>query len=77
LATVESFTASEDVIAPGACEVIEVNKGLSSGAQMLNSGEDWILKAKIAAAELDKFMDLNEYELFCQRHSVRSEIPFP
>jgi len=78
LATVESLTASEEVVAPGSCEVIEVNKGLNSYAQILNSsGEDWILKAKIASCELDKFMDLDEYEVFCQRQSAGSEIPFP
>jgi len=78
LATVESFTAFEEVIAPDYCEVIEVNKGLNSGAEILNSsGEDWILKAKIAAPKLERFMDFNEYELFCQSQLVGTEMPFP
>jgi glycine cleavage system H protein len=68
LTTVESTKAAAEVYAPLSGEVIEVNKSLSSGPQLVNESpyeKGWIVKIKIAdPKESGNLMDEPAYKEF-------------
>ena len=72
-ATVESVKAAADVSLPVSGKVLEINEGLSSTPDAINSdpyGKAWMLKIEISSpAELAELMDAKAYELYCQNRS--------
>ena len=70
---IESVKAVEDINAPVSGEVIEVNDALRDQLELLSQdpyGAGWMIKVKIAdPAELDKLMNLDDYNSFCEEES--------
>lgn len=68
VATVESVKAVGDVFAPAAGTVVEVNEGLESSPETINSSpqeDGWILVLEIGdPAELEDTLDAAGYESF-------------
>jgi glycine cleavage system H protein len=68
VAVVESVKAANDVYAPVAGEVTEVNTALANQPGLVNEdaeGKAWFFKLRIAdAAEFDGLMDRTAYEAF-------------
>jgi len=64
-AVVESVKAVSDVYAPAGGEVIEVNAGLETVPELVNSdpyGEGWLAKIKLSdPSQLDALMDAEAY----------------
>ncbi len=65
LCVVESVKATSDVFSPVSGEVVDVNKELESGSQVLNEdpyGKGWIAIVKMSdPSELKKLMSAQEY----------------
>ncbi|HON27029.1 MAG TPA: glycine cleavage system protein GcvH [Mesotoga sp.] len=70
LCTIESVKAASDVYAPVSGNIVEVNAGLDSSPETINSdaeGAGWIAKIKLSSiAELDSLMDLEAYKKHCE-----------
>ena len=64
-AEVESVKAVSDVIAPLSGEIVEVNEGLSSSPEAVNSdpyGEGWLVKVRLSdPSEQDALLDVQSY----------------
>lgn len=71
---IESVKAVEDLNSPVSGEVIEVNEELREQLELLSQDPyeaGWMIKVKIAdPAELDKLMDLEEYNRYCEEESA-------
>lgn len=66
---VESVKAASDLISPVSGVVVEVNEALSDEPELLNKDAfgNWIIKVELTdKTELDKLMDAQAYEAFCQ-----------
>lgn len=66
---VESVKAASDLNSPVSGTVTEVNEALEDSPELVNQDpyENWIMKVDIAdKSELDKLMDANGYEQYCQ-----------
>jgi len=63
---VESVKAVSDLFAPIGGEVVEVNEGLASSPEVVNSdpyGAGWMLRVRVAdQAEVDALLDATAYE---------------
>jgi glycine cleavage system H protein len=63
---VESVKAVSDLFAPIGGEVVEVNEGLASSPEVVNSdpyGAGWMLRVRVAdRAEVDALLDATAYE---------------
>ncbi|HOY26651.1 MAG: glycine cleavage system protein GcvH [Mesotoga sp.] len=70
LCTIESVKAASDVYAPVSGNIVEVNAGLDSSPETINSdaeGAGWIAKIKLSSpTELDSLMDLEAYKKHCE-----------
>jgi glycine cleavage system H protein len=64
-AEVESVKAVSDVIAPLSGEIVEVNEGLASSPEVVNSdpyGEGWLVKVRLSdPSEQDALLDVQSY----------------
>lgn len=73
LCVVESVKATSDVYSPVSGEVVEVNKELEGGAQVLNEdpyGKGWIAIVRMSdPSELKKLMGAQEYAKFVNESS--------
>jgi len=71
---IESVKAVEDLTAPVSGEVVEVNETLREQLELLSQdpyNAGWMIKVKIAdPAELDKLMDLEAYNRFCEEEEA-------
>ncbi|MGC9383776.1 MAG: glycine cleavage system protein GcvH [Kosmotogaceae bacterium] len=71
LCTVESVKAASDIYSPITGEIIEVNEDLEDSPEIINEdaeGKGWICKVKFSdEAELDKLMNKEEYDEFCEK----------
>jgi glycine cleavage system H protein len=71
LCTVESVKAASDIYSPITGEIIEVNEDLEDSPEIINEdaeGKGWICKVKLSdEAELDKLMNKEEYDEFCEK----------
>jgi glycine cleavage system H protein len=65
-AEIESVKAVSDVIAPLSGEIVEVNDGLSSTPEQVNSdpyGAGWLVRIKLSdPSEVDQLLDASAYE---------------
>ena len=63
---IESVKAVSDLYAPVSGEVVEVNGGLGSAPELVNSdpfGEGWMIKVRVGdAAQVDGLLDAAGYE---------------
>ncbi|MBW7857777.1 MAG: glycine cleavage system protein GcvH [Leptonema sp. (in: Bacteria)] len=67
--TVESVKAAEDLYAPLSGEIAEINQGLISKPEEINSKpyDSWIIKIKnFSQSDLDSLMDSTAYQEFIQ-----------
>src|SRR5580704_10731176 len=64
--SVESVKAVSDIYAPVSGEIVEINEGLSSAPEKLNSdphGEAWLIKVRMAGQEeIKQLMTAEDYE---------------
>jgi glycine cleavage system H protein len=62
---VESVKSSNDVYAPVAGEVVEINQGLNDDPAKINAdcyGEGWMIKLKVdSAADVEKLLSEDQY----------------
>ena len=69
-AVVESVKAASEVYSPVSGEVTEVNAGLETAPEQVNSspaGEGWFLKLRMKdISELDSLMSEDSYKTFCE-----------
>lgn len=68
LGSVESVKAVSDIYAPVSGEVIEVNDGLASAPEQLNSdphGEAWLVKIRVTAPEeIKELLSAADYQKY-------------
>lgn len=64
--TVEAVKTVSDLFMPAAGKVLEVNPGLESNPEIVNTdpyGEGWMIKIELAdASEIDGLMSVDEYK---------------
>jgi glycine cleavage system H protein len=67
-AEVESVKAVSDVVAPLSGEILEINRGIVSAPETINTdpyGEGWIARVRLSdAAEVESLMDAEAYERY-------------
>lgn len=73
IATLESVKAAADINAPVSGEVVEVNEGLASAPEVVNSdpyGKGWMLRIRMSnPEELDNLMDADSYDTYTDGRS--------